>query len=115
MPDHVHLLVRLRADLAVADAVRMLKSNSSRWLRDEPNRLRDFAWQRGYGAFSVSASQSAIVWRYIDQQEIHHRRLSLEGEMERLRLRHRSVGIRSATRVGGRGGARAIPGAHAPG
>jgi putative transposase len=87
MPDHVHLLVRLRADLAVAVAVRLLKANSSRWLREEPNRLRDFAWQRGYGAFSVSASQAPTVRRYIAQQEAHHRHFSLAHELERLRLR----------------------------
>ncbi len=55
MPDHVHLLVSLGRTLAVADAVRLIKSNFSGWVRDELS-LRDFEWQNGYGAFAVSYS-----------------------------------------------------------
>ncbi len=75
--DHAHVLVSLPANVALADAVRDLKCNSSRWLR-ETN--RNFAWQQGYGAFSVSVPQLDRVKRYIRNQLKHHRTLSFEDE-----------------------------------
>jgi hypothetical protein len=61
----------------LADALRVLKSNSSGWLREQGI---DFAWQEGYGAFSVSASQKEIVQKYIEKQPEHHCRRSFEDE-----------------------------------
>jgi hypothetical protein len=55
-PDHVHILASLRAKTAPADAVRDIKANSSGWVRQEFADRSQFAWQTGYGAFSVSAS-----------------------------------------------------------
>src|ERR1039457_1884057 len=63
--NHVHILVVLPADTALSDAVRTLKTNSSRWVR-QTDRL--FAWQEGYGAFSVSPSQLDRVKEYIDRK-----------------------------------------------
>jgi putative transposase len=60
--NHVHILLTLPPELAIADAVRTLKSNSSRFMRE---RSRLFAWQEGYGAFTVSPTQVAAVKRYI--------------------------------------------------
>src|SRR5579871_6066117 len=54
MPDHVHLLISLSREMAVAEAVRLLKANSSKWLHETFPDLRAFAWQTGYGAFAVS-------------------------------------------------------------
>src|SRR5438876_3733409 len=69
MPDHVHLLCNLGRDLAVADAVRLLKSNSSKWLHETYPDLHTFAWQAGYAVFSVSYSNLGEVRRYIGDQE----------------------------------------------
>lgn len=86
--DHVHLLVRLRQDRALSDVVRDLKANSSKWIHQTFVTLADFAWQSGYGAFSVSRSQAPRVRRYIAQQEQHHRRLSFQEEFVQLLNRH---------------------------
>ena len=75
--NHVHMLVVLPSDMALSDAVRTLKANSSRWMR-EADRL--FAWQQGYGAFSVSPSQLDRVKQYIANQAAHHRTHSFEQE-----------------------------------
>lgn len=66
--DHVHLLTRLPADLALADCMRVVKANSSRWMKERRPERRDFAWQGGYGAFSVSESNRGAVIRYIQDQ-----------------------------------------------
>ena len=63
--DHVHLLIGLRATHCLADVLRELKSVSSRWIRDKIG-VRNFAWQEGYGGFTVSASQYETVRRYIE-------------------------------------------------
>jgi len=55
MPDHVHLVARLPTSLSVADVVRTVKTNSSKWMNEEFTTMK-FGWQRGYGAFSVSHS-----------------------------------------------------------
>ena len=75
--NHVHILVVLPPDMALSDAVRALKANSSRWMR-ETDRL--FAWQEGYGAFSVSPSQLDKVKQYIANQRAHHATRSFEDE-----------------------------------
>ncbi len=79
--DHVHLLMRLPATVALANALRTLKTNSSRWVHERWPARADFAWQTGYGAFSVSQSNAATVLRYITNQEIHHRKASFQQEM----------------------------------
>jgi REP element-mobilizing transposase RayT len=75
--NHVHLLIELPADVTVAKAVQVLKANSSRWMGEHGI---DFQWQEGYGAFSVSSSQSGIVKNYIDRQPQHHAKKSYEDE-----------------------------------
>jgi REP element-mobilizing transposase RayT len=72
--NHVHLLLCLPADITLAKTVQKLKGSSSRWLG------KGFAWQQGYGAFSVSPSQLRAVQRYIASQEQHHRELTFEQE-----------------------------------
>jgi len=78
-PDHVHLLCSLPPTLATADALRVVKTNSSRWVHRVRND-RGFDWQTGYGAFSVSASLVPAVVRYIGDQEKHHRRVTFQEE-----------------------------------
>ena len=82
--DHVHLLILLPATHSLAHAVQKLKGSSSRWMGS------GFAWQEGYGAFSVSPSQVSTVKKYIANQEQHHRKRSFEQEFTALL---RSCGI----------------------
>ena len=76
--DHVHMLVRARPAHSPAEIIRVAKANSSRWVHEKWN--SDFAWQTGYGVFSVSESNVAGVTRYIAEQEKHHRKLSFQEE-----------------------------------
>ena len=77
--DHVHLLVGLRATHTLSDVLREIKSVSSAWVHENVG-IRSFAWQEGYGAFTVSASQLENVRAYIQQQEEHHRTRSFRDE-----------------------------------
>ncbi|MGC1461180.1 MAG: IS200/IS605 family transposase [Terracidiphilus sp.] len=86
--DHVHLLALLPANLAVADCMRLVKTNSSRWAKERLPRRPLFAWQGGYGAFSVSQSRRAVVVRYIQDQAKHHRRISFQDEFLALLRNH---------------------------
>ena len=86
--DHVHLLASLPAKIAVADAMRVVKTNSSRWVHEEWSKRVEFAWQTGYGAFSVSQSAMEAVKRYIANQEEHHRRMTFQEEFLELLRRH---------------------------
>jgi putative transposase len=77
--DHVHLLVGLRATHTLADVLREIKSRSSEWVHDELG-IPAFAWQEGYGGFTVSASQLKKVRDYIQRQEEHHRTQTFREE-----------------------------------
>ena len=77
--DHVHVLAGFNAVLPLADTMRKLKASSSKWVHDEI-KLRDFAWQEGYGAFTVSPSQRGTVKSYIEGQEKHHRTRTFKDE-----------------------------------
>ena len=77
--DHVHLLLGVRATHTLADVVRDIKRTSSSWVHETIGD-REFQWQDGYGAFTVSASQLEIVRRYIAGQEEHHRKKSFQEE-----------------------------------
>jgi len=81
MPDHVHFLVSLGKETAVSDCVRDVKSNSSHWVHQTFPNLRGFAWQSGYGAFSVSFSQRDLVIKYIAHQDEHHRIHTFQEEL----------------------------------
>ena len=78
--DHLHVLVSLPATLSVAKAIQLIKGGSSKWIHDEFPEHRTFAWQDGYGAFSVSASQIEAVTAYIHNQKEHHRRKTFQDE-----------------------------------
>lgn len=70
--DHVHLYLRWRQDSAVSDMLRTLKAPSSKWIHDTYPELRAFAWQDGYGAFTVGKSEEEGLKRYIAGQREHH-------------------------------------------
>ena len=88
MADHVHLLVSLSKKVAVADALRTIKANSSKWIHEKFPKQRGFAWQSGYGAFSVSYSNLGRVRRYIADQPEHHRVRSFQEEFLGFLRRH---------------------------
>jgi len=81
--DHVHLLVGLRATHTLADVLREIKSVSSAWVHEDVA-VSSFAWQEGYGGFTVSASQLEKVRVYIQRQEEHHRTRTFREEYLKL-------------------------------
>lgn len=86
--DHVHLLVSLPPMVSLADALRFIKSNSCKWVHEKWPRRSAFAWQLGYGAFSVSKSNVAEVTDYIRNQEEHHRKFTFQEEFLALLHKH---------------------------
>ena len=77
----MHLAVRLARTVTVAKLVVDLKTSSSAWIKASAHDLHNFAWQRGYGAFSVGPSDLPALREYIDAQEEHHRKRSFEEEL----------------------------------
>ena len=78
--DHVHLAIRLSRTANVAKVVAELKASSSKWLKAKSPALAKFAWQRGYGAFSVRPADLKALVQYIDGQETHHRKRNFQDE-----------------------------------
>lgn len=77
--DHVHLLFGQPANVTLSDTVREIKSHSSKWIKEKLKR-NAFAWQVGYGAFTVSPSSFSQVTNYIVNQKEHHRTKTFEEE-----------------------------------
>ncbi len=86
--DHVHLLVTLRQEPALMDVLRDLKAGSSGWIHDTFPGMGAFAWQDGYGAFTVSHSATGVVKAYIANQNAHHKKMSSKDELRRLFEKH---------------------------
>ena len=84
--DHVHILLELPPTVALADAMRLVKTNSSRWLNE--NNGSRFAWQMGYGAFTVSRSNVPAVSRYIAEQEKHHTKMDFKQDYIQFLKKH---------------------------
>jgi REP element-mobilizing transposase RayT len=80
--DHVHILAKLRQDKAISKAIGELKANSSGWISRMFKDAAGFRWQEGYGAFTMSESLLSKVYRYIERQEEHHRRVSFLEEFK---------------------------------
>ena len=78
--NHIHILFSLPKNTTLSSMVMKIKANSSRWLKGLRSQYRAFAWQDGYGAFSVSASKIETVVAYIGNQEEHHRKHSFKEE-----------------------------------
>ena len=85
--DHAHALLILPPTIPLSKAIQTIKACSSKWL-NETEAIKNFAWQEGYGAFSVSASQTAEVIRYIENQASHHAKRSYEDEFLELLKRY---------------------------
>lgn len=86
--DHVHLLLSLPSTRAIAKAVQLIKGGSSKWIHNEFLAHGDFAWQEGYGAFSIGISQVDDTVRYIANQAEHHRTKTFEEEFLAILERH---------------------------
>jgi putative transposase len=80
MPDHLHILLGLKPDMALSNLVRDIKSNSSGFINESRMAQGKFGWQEGYGAFSYGHSQLDTIIRYIQNQEQHHSRRSFRDE-----------------------------------
>jgi REP-associated tyrosine transposase len=78
--DHLHTLFSLSRVITIADLVEEVKTESSKWIKTKGREFRNFHWQSGYGAFSISQSQVATVKRYIGRQKEHHRRVTFQDE-----------------------------------
>lgn len=82
--DHIHILFRLSKNYALAKIVEEIKKNSSKWVKEENKKYQKFAWQSGYGAFSVSNSVLENTKNYILNQKQHHGKISYQQEIEEL-------------------------------
>ncbi len=80
MPDHLHLLVGIKPDIALSDLVRDIKAGSSKFIKEKHWVKGRFSWQEGFGAFSYSRSQLGAVIRYIENQQQHHAKKSFREE-----------------------------------
>ena len=78
----IHLLVSVPKTISLSEYMAKIKANSSRWLKSVGSQYRAFAWQDGYGAFSVSASKISAVKEYIANQTEHHRKMSFAEECD---------------------------------
>jgi putative transposase len=88
MPDHTHLITKFKPDQSISDMVRLIKANSSKWVNENHGDLGRFAWQSGYGAFSVSQSQLQALTAYVANQEAHHRTRSFQDEFRDFLTKH---------------------------
>jgi REP element-mobilizing transposase RayT len=86
--DHVHILVSVPTNESVAELLRVVKANSSRWVHEQFAAQKGFGWQAGYAAFSVSGSRAASVKDYIARQQEHHRRVSFQEEFVSFLQKH---------------------------
>jgi len=80
MPDHLHMLIGMKPDVALSDLVGKVKASSSNFINDHRWVRGRFSWQEGFGAFSYSHSQLGAVARYIENQEAHHAKTSFRQE-----------------------------------
>ena len=88
MPDHTHLITKFKPDRSISDMVRLIKANSSKWVNENHGDPGRFAWQSGYGAFSVSQSQLKALKAYVSNQESHHRTRSFQDEFRDFLTKH---------------------------
>jgi REP element-mobilizing transposase RayT len=86
--DHLHALLSLPGMMSFAKAVQLIKGGSSKWIHETFPRQEQFAWQEGYGAFSVSASQVPKTIAYINNQKEHHRKKTFQEEFIELLEKH---------------------------
>jgi len=86
--DHVHILIQLGRSVSQADLVKELKRGSNLWIQERFPHIAKFAWQAGYGAFSVSTSNLEAVRTYIENQPEHHAKVSFQDEFRAFLEKH---------------------------
>ena len=82
--DHIHLFLAHPRTISPSDLVRDIKAVSSQWVKGRMPRENDFAWQTGYGMFSISPSHRTALEKYIAQQAEHHRKVTFQEEYRKL-------------------------------
>ncbi len=86
--DHVHLLLSLPSTMPVAKGMQLIKGGSSKWIHETFSEGRLFAWQEGYGAFSIGIAQVERTVRYIRSQAEHHSKMTFQEELVRFLKKH---------------------------
>ena len=86
--DHVHILCFLGRTITIADLLKEIKASSSKWIKTKGGILTKFAWQNGYGAFSVDRFGIPQVKKYIENQEAHHNRRTFKEEYRKFLVDH---------------------------
>lgn len=86
--DHIHALIGAPATIAPSQIAQYLKGDSSKWIHETFQELRDFAWQEGYGAFTVNQSLLDAVIEYIQKQREHHQQQTFQEEYLRFLQKH---------------------------
>ena len=86
--DHVHILARHCRTISQAEWVKEIKRSSSIWIKERDSQAQDFAWQAGYGVFSVSASNLDAVRDYVSKQDEHHKQQGFQDEFRMLLKKH---------------------------
>ena len=81
-PDHIHILASLPKTMSLSEFVRVIKSNSSKWIKGLDESYKLFEWQEGYGAFSISPSLLDKTIQYIRMQEVHHKKRNTKEEFK---------------------------------
>ena len=88
--DHVHCLICYHPKISISRILNLMKGESSHWANENQLFKKGFNWQKGYACFSVSESNITKVRHYIRNQEIHHRKISLNDELEMFKIKHNS-------------------------
>jgi REP element-mobilizing transposase RayT len=86
--DHVHILFGLAKTVPISEMIKHTKVTSSVWIKEEFENRKDFAWQSGYGAFSVAYTSIGSTMAYISNQDEHHKKLSFQEEFRKLMEEH---------------------------
>jgi REP element-mobilizing transposase RayT len=82
--DHVHILCVLSKNISTAKLLEEIKKSSSKWIKTKGDTYRHFKWQGGYASFSVSQSYVTSIKKYIENQELHHKKISFRNELLKL-------------------------------
>ncbi|HEY3392604.1 MAG TPA: IS200/IS605 family transposase [Lacipirellulaceae bacterium] len=88
MEDHIHIACSLSRTISVSKLAQELKQDTSKWIKTKGPKYADFAWQNGYGAFSIGQSQLDDLKRYIANQREHHKRQTFQDEFRELLRRY---------------------------
>ena len=86
--NHIHILFEISKDLSIGKIVEKIKTSSSRWIKTKDSIYKNFYWQYGYGAFSVSSSNRSVVCDYIANQKQHHKIKTFDEELRSLLRKH---------------------------